>query len=302
MGKDITQTFSNNASTGTTSSTVRAPAWQKAHGKKLFLDARKKTPKTFKPYAGPRVAGYGQGYEDSKGTLAGMKATTGWNYGNNRSRLDELYNSQKGALGKTAADYINPYIGKVLEPTLRGIDEQRQAQGREINRDATMAGAFGDPQRGIRRAVSDNKFNTQASDATHRAYSDGWDRGQTQHNTELQRLMQMPSMYQSLDQQNFDQNAAIGKAEANFGVADQALQQKHHDVAYDNWLKKRGFGLERSQALMQPAAHRRRAAPAPAPTSRNRRPRSGRSSARSAAPSRAAGPAAASRTRSDKDF
>ena len=252
-GKDVTQNYNtqNNVSSGSTSSKVTQPKWVRTQGRSLYEKARKSIPTKFTPYAGERVAGYGAGYDQSKATLAGMKTTTASNYGDTRSKLDEIYNSQKGALNKTAADYINPYIGAVLDPTLRGINEQRKTQGLEDNREATMAGAFGDPQRGIRRAVSNAKFNQQANDATNQAYSQGWDRGQTQHNTELERIMRMPGMYQSLDQQNFDQNSAIGKAEANFGLADQALAQKHLDVAYDNDLKSKSFGLERSQALLQ---------------------------------------------------
>src|SRR5215211_4166348 len=185
---NIFDTPDNKTSTLTNSSqisTAGPEAWMASKGKSLYNSAAGSLGKTFTPYKYNRVADYGAGYDQSKSILNTMMGDTGWTWGQNRGKLDELWGANKGAMTKTDADYMSPYTDQVLQPQLREIDEARRTQGLEDNRAATMAGAFGDPQAGIRRATSNAKFTQQIADTTGKTYNDAFMFGHNARESEL---------------------------------------------------------------------------------------------------------------------
>ena len=238
-------------STSTNTSQSGPENWMRTAGHTLYSQAAKSLPTSFKPYGGARVAGYGSGYNLGKADLAGMKRDSASWFNQNRGKLDQLWGANAGAMHKTAKDYMNPYVQGVLDPQLRGIEEDRKRQGLEDDRSATMAGAFGDPRAGLRKGVTNGKYATLKNDATQKGYHDAYEAGRAEHESEYARLMALPGMYSGIEAQRFGQQGAITEGDTKFGLADQALAQKKLDVKYDNYQKKMAYRTNRADTLMK---------------------------------------------------
>jgi hypothetical protein len=235
------------------SKTVQGPEqWMQDEGSALYNNAASAVPEKFTPYKGERVADYGQDYYDARDMVRGIDVNSP-DMQKFRTVLDTLYDRDSDYLKGSTKDHMDPYTAAVLDPTLRNLNDQRLLQSNEDNRAATMAGAFGDPQAGIAHALSNDKFNSQVSDATNKAYSDAWRNAQGQENLVSARLSDTGKGYGTLDQALFNKTTALGKILSQFGMADQAHKQALDDVDYDNFKmgKQGGWAMTRSGALMQ---------------------------------------------------
>ncbi len=236
----------------TTTHQVQGPEqWMQDEGSSLYNDAAAAIPKTFKKYTGERVADYGDDYYDARDLVRGMSADTP-EMDQFKSVLDQLYNKDSEYLKGSTQDHMDPYLEAVLNPQLRKLNEARELQLGEDNRAATMSGAFGDPQAGIARALTTDRFNTQLSDATGSAYSKAWNDAQNQENHVAGRFAETGKGYAGLDQALFNKKTALSQFLTKFGLADQDLAQKRDDVKYDDWkmAKQGGWQMLRGTNLM----------------------------------------------------
>lgn len=244
---------SNKQTTSEHTLQVQGPEqWMQDEGKSLYDSAAAAVPTKFKPYGGERVADYGDDYYNARDMVRGMSAETP-ELNQLRTVLQTLYDKDSAYLKGSTQDHMNPFVGAVLDPQLRELNKARELQLNQDNRAATMAGAFGDPQAGLVRAQTTNDFNTQLSDATSKAYSDAWDRAQTQDNTVAARFANTGQGFAGLDQALFNKNSALAKFLTQFGMADQQYKQANDDVAYDDWKmgKQGGWALTRASILNQ---------------------------------------------------
>jgi hypothetical protein len=226
--------------------------WMQDEGESLYHNAANAIPTAFKKYGGERVADYGSDFYDARDMVRGMDAETP-DLDRLRTVLDTLYNKDADYLKGSTQDHMNPFTDAVLSPQLRKLDEARKGQLNEDNARATMAGAFGDPQAGLVRAETNDRYNTQLSDATSAAYKDAWDRAQAQDNTVASRFANTGQGYAGLDQAIFNKKSALAKFLTQFGMADQQLNQARDDVKYDDWKmsKQGGWAMTRSTLLNQ---------------------------------------------------
>lgn len=235
-----------------TNQTTGPAQWMQDEGQSLYNQAQSSIPASFTPYAGERVAGYGPTYDQAQGMIQGLAQNPSQDLGTARTTLDQIRNSSNNDINKTAADYINPYSASVLDPVLRTIGQARSDELLQNNAQATAAGAFGDPQAGIARALTNDKYNTQVSDAANRVYSDAWDKGQAQANTVMSRMMQLPQMYQGLDNAEFNRTTALSRYLTGFAQMDQQQKQQNDNIDYENWQNKNGgYATNRLGVLMQ---------------------------------------------------
>jgi hypothetical protein len=228
-----------------------AEQWVRDEGKSLYDAADAAVPTKFKKYGGERVADYGDDFYDARDMVRGMEVDTP-ELKQFKSVLDTLYNKDADYLKGSTKDHINPFIDAVLAPQLRKLNEARELQIGEDNHAATMSGAFGDPQAGIARALSNNKFNELTADTTGAAWKDGWDRAQTQENVAAGRFAQTGQGYGALDQAKFNKGTALSQFLTKFGLAEQQRKQALDDVDYDDWkmAKQGGWQMLRGTNLM----------------------------------------------------
>lgn len=214
--------------------------WVQNEGEDIYRDFKNSMPKTYKKYTGERVADYGADYYTARDNIRELDAAGTPDLDKYSGVLDELYGMDSSYLKGSMQDRMNPYTGAVLDPTLRAINEARMTQLNEENASATMAGAFGDPQAGIARSLSNDKFNQATSDATNRAYSDAWDKAQGQTNVAMARLGQTGQGFAAVDQAKFNRETQLSKFLTQFGMADQQRQQALNDVKYNDWYLSKG--------------------------------------------------------------
>src|SRR5215207_5593224 len=154
--------------------------WVQNEGSNLYKEMKNSTPRNYKIYKGERVADYGEDYYTARQNIRDLDAAGTPDLDKYSGILDDLYGMDKEYLGKSMQQKMNPYTAAVLDPTLRAINEQRGMALNEEAASATMAGAFGDPQAGIGRALSGEKFAQATTDASNQAYSQAWDKAQKQ--------------------------------------------------------------------------------------------------------------------------
>jgi hypothetical protein len=242
---------SKKTQTQSTTQTTGPEQWMRDEGQDLYNTAKDGMPDAFKPYDGERVADYGTDYNTAKTMVEGIDPNSP-TLGKFKDVLDQLYGQDSAYLKGTTQDHMNPYTSAVLDPTIRNLNEQRGDQLLRDNAEATSAGAFGDPQAGIAKSLSNDRFNTQISDATNRAYSDAWDKAQNQDNLVAARLASTGQGYGALDQAQFNRTSQLAKFLTQFGLGDQQLGQAKDDVAYNNDLMaKGGYQQQRVSFLNQ---------------------------------------------------
>lgn len=234
-----------------TNQTTGPEQWMRDTGQGLYQQAADGIPTSFTPYGGERVAGMGPTYDQAKGIIQGLTGPS-QDLTTAGTVLDSLRTAPGNDVTKSVGDYVNPYVEGTLNPTLRHIHEAQDAEQLQNNQAATMAGAFGDPQQGIARAITNDKFNNQIGDATSKAYSDAWNAGQAQQNTVLSRMMQLPGLYSGLDTSKFNRSTALSRYLTSFGQTDQAQGQAQDNVNYENWQQQNGgYATNRVNVLMQ---------------------------------------------------
>jgi hypothetical protein len=228
-----------------------AEQWVRDAGKGLYDSAAGAIPKNWKAYKGERVADYGEDFYEARDRVRNMEVDTP-ELKQFQSVLQQLYDKDSAYLKNGVEKNMNPFIDAVLSPQLRKLDEARKLQLNEDDARATMSGAFGDPQAGIARSLSNDRYNTQTSDATGAAYKDGWDRAQNQENIAAARFSDTGKGFATLDQAKFNKGTALAQFLTKFGLADQELRQAKDDVKYDDWKmdKQGGWEMLRGTNLM----------------------------------------------------
>lgn len=86
--------------------------------------------------------------------------------------------------GGVAAEYMNPYIQNVLQPQLAELNRQSQIQGLTNAAKATQGGAFGGSRAALMDAETQRNLLNAQNTAIGTAYSNAFDKGQQQFNTE----------------------------------------------------------------------------------------------------------------------
>jgi hypothetical protein len=236
--------FTNNAVTGTQNQTQNQngssgpEAWMRSEGQRLYETAG--TPQPYQSYGGERVAELGP---DSLAAIERIRAINpnSPDLGTARGVLDSIRTADANDPNKTIQDRMNPYIGSVLDATLRRMGEQYDKVKLGNEASATMSGAFGDARHGIVDSEANRNHERDAGDATNRAYSEGWDKAQNQENTVMSRLMAIPGLYQSLSAADLGQKTGLANILDQFGQREQTIQQAKDNVGYSDFNDARNW-------------------------------------------------------------
>lgn len=92
-----------------------------------------------------------------------------------------------GKLG-SMADYMDPNIAATLVPAIRAIQEQADAQRKQIGATATMSGAFGDARQGVNESTLGRNTETAIGDTTANAYEKAYQDAMARREQDLSRF------------------------------------------------------------------------------------------------------------------
>jgi hypothetical protein len=172
-----------------------------------------------------------------------------------------------GELSGSTADYMDPYIASVLAPQLRQIDEAAVKQGQSANREATMAGAFGDARMGFKDSEIERDRVNQRIDTTGRGYSQAFNTAMQLKNGDINRNLQADTTngqfaeqgmaramagsqaLGELDKYNTGRQADLAGLVQRQGSVQRAIEQAKLDAAYGEHTKSQQYPLELAKLL-----------------------------------------------------
>lgn len=125
--------------------------------------------------------------------------------------------------------YMNPYMDKVADRTLAGLDRFRQMSLNDNASQANMAGAWGNDRLGVENGLTNEAFAKQAADSLASLYAGGFDTGAGLLMGDKSNLLQNQQFNAGLQQQAglANQNAGLqtNLANAQMGLTGQLANQ-----------------------------------------------------------------------------
>lgn len=171
------------------------------------------------PYEGPTQGAFGEGFDAANGYLQQM-------LGQIRPETEMAGSSLANMLmqmdpTRSVASFMNPYVDQVLQPTVRNINEAADNRSRELARDATMAGAFGDSSHGVQRNLVERERQRNIGDATASAYDRAFTSAVGQRDSELGRILSGSNALAGVGQQAYGQETGLAQMLAALGAQEQ---------------------------------------------------------------------------------
>ncbi len=164
---------------------------------------------------------------------------------------------ENGKLG-AISDYLNPQREAVLNPALRTIQEQADAQRKKINANRTTAGAFGDARHGISEAMLGRDTSLAMGETAGKVMSDAYDKAMGQRAADLARMLgvdtananyneqalgrELTGTGAMLDRATADQTRQLSGISAllGSGTQQQANAQQNLDAAFAEFMRRYG--------------------------------------------------------------
>ena len=146
-----------------------------------------------------------------------------------------------GKLG-AISDYMNPYIDQALQPALRKIQEQADAQRKQVGARATSAGAFGDARHGIAEGEVNKNQSIAIGDTAGQFYKSAFDSVMQQRGADLNR-------FTDVDKTNFSNAITAIQQLLQTGGQQQGLDQAKNQSQLDDFLRKYGHDQDIMAAL-----------------------------------------------------
>lgn len=161
--------------------------------------------------------------------------------------------------GRTAANYMSPYMQNVVDVQQREAQRQSDIAGTQQQGQATKAGAFGGGRDAIMRAERERNLGIQKGDILAKGLQDAYTQAMQQFNTEnqlgeqskqfgaglglqgLQTALQGANTMGALGQQNFQQGMDINKLQNQYGGQQQQQMQNMLNADYQQFLDKQNY-------------------------------------------------------------
>lgn len=242
--------------TNTTTQSVSIPPDVMARYNSVNARAEEVAQQPFQKYSGEFVAPLNQ------------QQQTGINSINQAAQSTQPYFSTAAGLTLSGAQdvgkltpgqinqYMNPYIGAVVDPTIKALQQQQGQQLSQQQAEAIKSGAFGGDRAGIARAVLQGQQGLATSQAIAPLYAQGYQQAvqtatgqQGVEASDLARRMQAGQQVANLGTQG--QQAALTGAQAQLqaGTLGQQTQQAQDTAQYQQFLQERGYPFQVAQFL-----------------------------------------------------
>lgn len=258
--KEVNKTGTSNS---TSTSTTGLPDWVKSAGQDNYNFARQLLGQGYQPYTGPRVAPLSAN-EKLAGSIVRSNAVGGNPYERETEALTRMYGNapavwssvidENGPLG-SIQNYMNPHLRAVLDPMLREIGLQGTKARQNINRSATMSGAFGDARHGVVEGEQRRNEAQLASDVTGKGWSDAFNqalglrtgdltRYLGAENDRLNRARTSAIDLTNLDKYGVSRDLALATALGTTGENERKVNQAGMDKGFEEHLRKQGWSTD----------------------------------------------------------
>ncbi|MCP5014636.1 MAG: hypothetical protein GY938_05055 [Ketobacter sp.] len=271
---------------GESTSSVKMPKWLQQAAQENIRRATDIADTPYTPYEGDRLAGFTGDQEQSFDMMRG--------YGSQfmaPSGRSDMIEGAAGAdimqydmprliddipgMGDAAGsiqDYMNPYIQSVLNDTLGEMNRQAGVDKLNIDRGATMAGAFGDAGHGIERSEHQRNVTQAKGQQTNRALADAFGQAMGMRESDLNRGLQtfqtnagqyeggldrmISGMGQASNVEGNDLNNFMKYIGGLSGMGSQQQEQDQAgmDLQYGDFLRQLGYPAEMLDILNKTTA------------------------------------------------
>lgn len=244
------------------------PGYVTGVGADLASKAQGVLDKPFESYTAPRVAGFTDDQQSAFQQLRNLIANAP-QVGGDAIKGAQNYASAGPQSVSTSRvvdtnklgsidDYLNPYREAALKPALRTIQEQSDAQRKQINANATTAGAFGDARHGIKDAMLGRDTSLAMGETANKAMSDAYNQAMSQRQSDLARMLgvdtqdanfneqalgrELTGTGAMLDRAGTDQNQKLQGISAllGSGTQQQGNAQQNLDAAFQEFMRRYG--------------------------------------------------------------
>lgn len=224
-------------------------AWIGESQQDLVRRARSIADRSYSPYEGNRIAGMSVGEQRAIGMA--NDATT---FNQTQGYLDKAGASIDGVTNwgtETMEKYMNPYVDKVVDNTLRRENEAYQGRLADVRSGAAARGAFGGDRATLLESAETGRHLDTVGDLTAQGYSDAYGSAlnawQADNNTKLAVADAYRAVGGDVTRMNSQQITDLLRT----GGADRLLRQMDLDVDYGNFIEQRDWGVSNLQPLFQ---------------------------------------------------
>lgn len=261
-----------------TTTVQKVPEYIEQGGKDVLARATALADKPFEPFSGQRVADFSAdqqtAFQQLRDLIAGAPQVGGEAIQGARdfaaapaqSLSTERIVDEDGRLG-AISDYMNPFVDQALQPALRKIQEQADAQRKRIGAGATSAGAFGDARHGIMEAMLGRDTSMAMGDTASQFYLDafrdalGLRQGDLSRMTDIDKTnalfaeQGLDRLFQGsgavLDRAGQDQQQGLQLIQSllSSGGIQQGADQAELDAAYQEFLRQYGHDFDVVSAM-----------------------------------------------------
>lgn len=229
---------------------TKANAWRGAAGQDLVKRTQEIADRPYVPYEGERVAGE-SGNETKAYDMAGqtgMDSPEGKYFDKAGKQVDFV--AGNGWNADTAKKYMDPYIGQVVDQSLRKEQDTYATQENQRRGSAAQVGAFGGDRDAILQSQAEKSHNQNISDITTAGYSDAFNNATRTWQADNARALDAAKGYESvggdITRMNSDQITNLLKT----GGSRRLLEQAQLDVNFSNYVEKRDWSVSNIKPLM----------------------------------------------------
>jgi hypothetical protein len=123
------------------------------------------------------------------------------------------------------SSYMDPYVQATLQPTIQNINLQRNQQGAENARAATMAGQYGGTGMGVNNALTNRYADQAIGNASGQAYSNAYNSALQTRNNMMSQFLQGASGLGGVGSSLGQYGANVAGALGGMGAKEQAAGQ-----------------------------------------------------------------------------
>jgi hypothetical protein len=255
------------------------PEWARPYAKDTLEKGAALTEKPYQTYGGDRFAGFSPMQQQAQQGAANMQTNQGTGAGlgvAGAAALGGLNQDYNGMMarsqnfgGRSAAQYMNPYVEQAMQPQLREAERSSAIQGQQNQAKAVGQGAFGGSRSGLVEAERQRNLAMQQGDIRSQGLNTAYNNAQNQFNADQNRGLQAQQMNIGQQQfganlglqglntalqgantlgqlggQQFQQGMDINKLQNAYGGQQQALQQQGLSQAYEDFQNQNNYGYK----------------------------------------------------------
>jgi len=265
--------------TGTQTSISELPEWARGYAKDTLEKGAALSEKPYQTYDRDRIAGFSPMQQQAQQGAANMQTNQGTGMGMGVAGaaalggLNQDYNGMMARSqnfgGRSAAQYMNPYVEQSMQPQLREAQRSSDIMGQQNAAKAVGQGAFGGSRSGLVEAERQRNLAMQQGDIRAQGLNTAYNNAQNQFNADQSRNLQAQQMnigqqqfganlglqglntalqganaLGSLGGQQFQQGMDINKLQNAYGGQQQALQQQGLSQAYQDFQNQNNYGYK----------------------------------------------------------